>query len=177
MRESSTPVHGTFSASLLSVSETNVLKPRLLLSLLIVLLAFLNGRLQADHTPSTLEFRLATDADSSGWKKMDLRGSSKPIFVSDDVALNGSHIEKVAFCKDKNGDPSVGLALTEDGAKAMEAATSENLGKRLAIVLNGKVVSAPVIQNAISKDAQITGRFDRDELLAFFHAIVLREVP
>ena len=39
------------------------------------------------------------------------------------------------------------------------------------------VVSAPVIQSTISKEAQITGRFDKQELLAFFHAIVLREAP
>ena len=78
---------------------------------------------------------------------------------------------------DLNGNPSIGLTLTEDGAKAMKKTTSQNQKKKLAIVLNGKVVSAPTIQSTITKDVQITGRFDKDDLLMFFHAIVLRELP
>lgn len=125
----------------------------------------------------TLEFRLADDAATSGWQKMELRGSDSPIFVSGEASLNGGHIEKVSFFKDLDGRPAVGFTLTDDGAKAMEATTSENLNKKLAIVLNGKVVSAPMIRSTITKKGQITGRFDKDDLLAFFHTIVLRELP
>ena len=125
----------------------------------------------------TLEFRLATDTDNFGWKKMELRGSDKPIFVSSDVSVDGSHIEKVSFYNDQKGNPSVGITLTDSGARIMETTTSENIHKRLAIVLDGEVVSAPVIQSTITKEAQITGRLNKEELIAFFHAIVLHEIP
>ena len=152
-------------------------KPNLALPLLMLFLLCPASWVLAEDPAPTLEFRLADDADTSGWQRMQLPGSDKPIFVSDDASLNGGHIEKVSFYKDPNGNPTIGFTLTDDGAKAMEATTSRHLNKRLAIVLNGKVVSAPTIRSTITKEGQIAGRFGKDDLLAFFHAIVLREMP
>ena len=154
-----------------------MLKPIGLLALLSLFLIYPSTQLRAQDSTPTLEFRLADDNDSAGWQKLKLRGSDKPIFVAKEVSINGGHIARVSFYKDPVGNPSVGLTLTDDGAKAMKKTTSQNLKKRLAIVLNGKVVSAPIIQSTISKEVQISGRFDRDDLLAFFQAIVLREMP
>jgi len=67
--------------------------------------------------------------------------------------------------------------MTDEGGKAMKATTSQNLRKKLAIVLNGKVVSAPTINSTITKSVEINGNFDNKDLLAFFHATVLREAP
>ncbi len=145
---------------------------------LFVILAYLPvAQLTAEDPKPTLELRLAEDAESSGWQKMELRGSDSPIYVSDTVVLNGGHIEKVTFYKDLDGNPIIGFSLTDDGARAMETITSQNLRKKLVIVLNGEVVSAPIIQSTIKKEGQITGRFDKDDLLAFFHAIVLYDLP
>lgn len=154
-----------------------MLKPLVLLAVLACLLVGPSEQLRAQEPASLLEFRLADDNDTAGWQEMEVRGSDKPVFVSNEVALNGGDIEKVSFYKDRNGDPSIGLTLSEDGAEAMITTTSQNRGKKLAILLGGKVVSAPVIQSAISKEVQITGRFDQDDLLTFFHAIVLRKLP
>lgn len=154
-----------------------MLKPIGLFAVLISLLLDPCQQLAAQESAPLLEFRLADDNDTAGWQKMEVRGSDKSVFVSNEVSLNGGHIEKVSFYKDLNGNPSVGLSLTDDGAKAMEETTSKNLKRKLAIVLNGKVVSALTIQETISKEVQITGRFDKDDLLSFFHAIVLRELP
>lgn len=152
-------------------------KPIGLVAVLASFLLYPCEQLPAQESAPLLQFRLADDNDTTGWRKMKVGGSGDSIFVSNEVALHGGHIEKVSFYKDLNGNPSVGITLTEDGAKAMEETTSKNLKKKLAIVLNGKVVSAPTIQSTISKDVQITGRFDRSDLLSFFHAIVLRELP
>lgn len=154
-----------------------MLKPTHAFPPLMLFLLCPTGQVVAKDAAQTLEFRLADDAEESGWQKMELRGSDKPIFVSRKVSLNGGHIEKVSFYKDVSGNPTVGFVLTDAGAKAMEATTSKNLNKRLAIVLNGKVVSAPTIRSTITKKGQIVGRFDKDDLLAFFQAIVLREMP
>ena len=154
-----------------------MLKPIGLFAVLVSFLLYPCEQLSAEEPGPLLEFRLADENDSTGWQKMEVRGTDKSVFVSNEVSLNGGHIEKVSFYKDLNGNPSVGLTLTEDGAKAMEVTTSQNLKKKLAIVLNGKVVSAPTIQSTITKEVQITGRFDKDDLLSFFHAIVLRELP
>lgn len=154
-----------------------MLRPTHAFALLVLFLLCPTGQVVAEGAAQTLEFRLADDGEASGWQEMERRGSDEPIFVSGNVSLNGGHIERVSFYKDVNGNTSVGFTLTDAGAKAMEATTSQNLNKRLAIVLNGEVVSAPIIRSTISKKGQITGRFDKDDLLAFFHAIVLRELP
>jgi len=97
-----------------------------------------HGQATRESTPS-LEFRLAADFATTGWKEMAVRQSDEIIFVSGAVALNGDHFAKVSFYNDDTGKPSVGLTLTDEGGKAMRAKTSQNLKKKLAILLNGKV--------------------------------------
>lgn len=154
-----------------------MLKPNGLFAVLVSFLLYPCDQLPAQESAPLLEFRLADDTETTEWKKMEVLGSDTSVFVSNEVSLHGGHIERVSFYKDPNGNPSVGLTLTEDGAKAMKETTSKHLKKKLAIVLNGKVVSAPTIQSTITKELQITGRFDKSDLLSFFHAIVLRELP
>ncbi|MFQ5648592.1 MAG: protein translocase subunit SecD [bacterium] len=62
------------------------------------------------------------------------------------------------------GESVVGMELTGEGAKIFSRVTGANVGKRLAIVLDGKIVSIPNIQERIpSGRAQITGMANIDE--------------
>ena len=58
---------------------------------------------------------------------------------------------------DENGRPAVGFTLNQDGARKFGKATGENIGKRLAIVLDGRVQSAPVIEGRITDAGRISG--------------------
>jgi preprotein translocase subunit SecD len=74
---------------------------------------------------------------------------------------------------DRFGEPHVSIKFNSKGAKDFERITEENVKKRLAIVLDGIVHSAPVIQERIAGgEAQITGSFTMEE--ASDLAIVLR---
>ncbi|HUK10255.1 MAG TPA: protein translocase subunit SecD [Stellaceae bacterium] len=53
----------------------------------------------------------------------------------------------------------VNFKLDSRGARAFQRVTSENIGKPFAIVLDGKVISAPVIRSEIRDQGQITGNF------------------
>ena len=67
----------------------------------------------------------------------------------------------------------VAIDFDSQGAKIFDMVTGENVGKRLAIVLDGNIYSAPVIRERISGgSAQITGTFSEEE--AHDLAIVLR---
>lgn len=69
--------------------------------------------------------------------------------------------------------PYVELVLTDSGATDFEQLTAENVGRNMAIVLDGKVFSAPVIRERIGGGrASITGSFDIKEARDL--AIVLR---
>ena len=71
------------------------------------------------------------------------------------------------------GEPYVSISFDARGARVFERITGENVGKRLAIVLDDNVYSAPVIRDRIAGGkAQITGRFTMDEAKDL--AIVLR---
>ncbi len=61
------------------------------------------------------------------------------------------------------GQPQIDFELTADGAKRFGEVTSQNIGHRLAIVLDGELCSAPNIQSAITGGSgQITGRYTID---------------
>jgi preprotein translocase subunit SecD len=62
------------------------------------------------------------------------------------------------------GDPIVLFSLTPTGSEAFAKLTGENTNKGLAIVLDGKVMSAPVIRSQIRDSGQIEGRFTREEV-------------
>ncbi|MCL2146534.1 MAG: protein translocase subunit SecD [Synergistaceae bacterium] len=65
---------------------------------------------------------------------------------------------------DSIGRIGVSLKFNADGALLFDTATSNNIGKQIAIVLDGVTFSAPVVQERISGgEAQITGNFSTDE--------------
>jgi preprotein translocase subunit SecD len=70
-------------------------------------------------------------------------------------------------------EPYVSIEFDREGARRFERITSDNVGKRLAIILDNTVYSAPVIRERIAGgQAQITGSFTFEE--ASDLAIVLR---
>jgi preprotein translocase subunit SecD len=74
---------------------------------------------------------------------------------------------------DRFGEPYVAIKFNSQGARDFDRITAENVKRRLAIVLDDSVYSAPVIQERISGgEAQITGRFTTEEAADL--AIVLR---
>lgn len=73
--------------------------------------------------------------------------------------LTGDYISDARPSVDSSkgaGDPVVSFAMSAEGARLMERLTTDNLGRRMAIVLDSKVESAPYIQGKISSNGQIT---------------------
>lgn len=96
----------------------------------------------------------------------DATGTSTrfPYWVKKRVLLDGSLLTDARVEFDQNNFPQVGIAFNKKGARIFERTTGENTGKRLAIVLDKKIYSAPTIQDRISGGrAVITGQFTLDE--------------
>ena len=64
--------------------------------------------------------------------------------------LTGADLADARAVFDQFGRPQVSLTFTPEGAKKFEEVTRQNIGKRLAIVLDGRVYTAPVIRQAIT---------------------------
>ena len=79
---------------------------------------------------------------------------------------------RVGFDTRRAGEALVNFTWDADGGRTFGKLTEENLQKPLAIILDGDVVSAPIIQSRISRQGQITGRFTSKEATDL--AIILR---
>jgi len=96
-----------------------------------------------------------------------------PYVVKTPVLLTGDLIRTAEVRIQDSGEPYVSVEFNATGARVFGDLTEKNVGRRLAIVLDGNVHSAPVIRERIpSGQAQITGGFTAEEARDL--AIVLR---
>jgi preprotein translocase subunit SecD len=88
-----------------------------------------------------------------------------PYLLKKRTLLTGEYITDARVSIDSQyGEPYVSLSFDNRGARIFERVTGGNVGKRLAIILDGNVYSAPVIRDRIGGGkAQITGSFGIDE--------------
>lgn len=86
-----------------------------------------------------------------------------PYYLS--TELTGRYLESATLIFDQTtGKPGVSLQFNSEGATIFEQLTRENVGKTIAIYLDGSPVSTPVVQSEISGgQAQITGQFTPEE--------------
>jgi len=75
------------------------------------------------------------------------------------IPVTGTDLKNARVQKGRLGEPNVGFSLTPDGAKKFGELTGSNIKRRLAIVLDNKVVSAPVINSRIDDQGVIEGSF------------------
>ncbi|AMV72514.1 preprotein translocase subunit SecD [Desulfuromonas sp. DDH964] len=100
--------------------------------------------------------------------------SETPLVVYDKTALTGDLLSDAQVRIDTRfNEPYVAIDFNSVGAKRFDQITAANVGKRMAIVLDDTVYSAPVIRERISGgSAQISGSFTEQEATDL--AIVLR---
>ena len=121
------------------------------------------------EVPPGSEILYKTDADPDSGKTGKI-----PFLLKKRTLMTGEYVTDARVQIDSQyGEPYVSLSFDARGARLFERITEANVGKRLAIVLDNNVYSAPVIQEVISGGkAQITGRFTTEEARDL--AIVLR---
>ena len=86
------------------------------------------------------------------------------ILTEKDALMTGKYITNAGVSFEANfNEPVVTLEFNNEGGKIFSDITGANVGRRIAIILDGKVQSAPVVNERIpSGRAQITGRFNMD---------------
>jgi len=79
--------------------------------------------------------------------------------------ITGNDLRNAKSTIDGLGQPAVGFTLNSEGVTKFSRVTSANVGRYLAIILDKRVQSAPVIEGPITTaDAQITGTFTQQEV-------------
>jgi protein-export membrane protein SecD len=127
-----------------------------------------------------LEFRLvAPDSDQdiksgaikAGYEVLQLkqrmrdgRERIEEVEVRKMAEMTGSSIKTAMVVRGNLGEPEIYFTLDSEGTARFAEITRENVHQRLAIVLDGELYSAPVIQTPIETGSgQITGQFDNRE--------------
>ena len=112
---------------------------------------------------ANLTFRFVTSGsqDSFGSEKLKYEDGTEEAIVSKRIILSGDNLlDAQPRMNNETNETVVSFSLDRVGAKRFGKATSTGIGKQLAIVLDGKIISAPVIRDTIaSGSGQISGGF------------------
>ena len=112
---------------------------------------------------ANLTFRFVTNdtEDTFGAEKLKFEDSNENALVSKRIILSGENLlDAQPRMNSETNETVVSFTLDRVGAKRFGRATSTGIGKQLAIVLDGKIISAPVIRDTIaSGSGQISGGF------------------
>ncbi|MBM3252988.1 MAG: protein translocase subunit SecD [Candidatus Omnitrophica bacterium] len=103
------------------------------------------------------------------------KAAEEPLLLEKETSVTGDMLvdAQVGLDPSRFNEPIVQLQFNDKGGRRFAKVTGENVGRRLAIVLDGKVHSAPVINERIPNGrAMISGRFSQEQAKDL--AIVLR---
>ena len=82
-----------------------------------------------------------------------------------EVLLDGSMIKQAVYRIDTYDQPYMQISFTDTGSKRFFEVTSQGIGRKMAIVMDGKVLAAPVIREAISAgEAMVNLPFSGSEI-------------
>ena len=109
----------------------------------------------------TFQFVSSNESDGFGTEILKFDNGIEEATVSKRIILNGDNLVDAKPRMDtQNNETIVSFTLDRVGAKKFGKATTENVGKQLAIILDGKIISAPSIREPIiGGSGQISGNF------------------
>jgi preprotein translocase subunit SecD len=135
-------------------------------------------------TSQVFQMRLVLDKPSSDSEQMTLVQKwhdiynkeiekKEVLFVQKTALLNQTDLKSAEVSTNSpTFAPRIRIIFTDEGAKRLSDVTRQNIGKRLAIIIEGQIYSAPKIQTAItSGTAEIAGSFNAQEAREFVASI------
>jgi len=108
------------------------------------------------------EIRLAEDGPAPGLREAKVSGSDRSVYLHDEVVVANRDIAAARVVPGQGpSEYYVSIEFNASGAGKMRAATGNHIGKLVAILLDGRVVMAPVLRTPIGGSARISGNFTR----------------
>jgi preprotein translocase subunit SecD len=121
--------------------------------------------LAADSSP--FELRAVADAATDETSEHSLAqrdGGAETVLLHSAVLLDRTALKGAALEHEPDGTPRILITLTGSGAARFGDITTKHLGKRLGIILDGRLHSAPVIRDTIlGGSVALSGRFTEAE--------------
>ncbi len=113
-----------------------------------------------------LNFRLVTNEDNDFGSEKMVSENGEEIIVNKKIIMSGENlVDAQPRVDNQSNNPMVSFTLDRYGAQKFGKVTTNNVGKRLAIILDNRVISAPVIREAITGGSgTISGNFSFQEV-------------
>jgi preprotein translocase subunit SecD len=137
----------------------------------VCLLLFAAGGL-AQEIPASVQFRFVVDCGAEG--------ASPPVHdekntgsycLADRVIVSEKSIERAEVTEDAAGAAAVMLVLTDKAAQRLFAATQRQVGSRLGVIINSRLVIAPIIREPIGKEFILVGQMAQDKAEALVRSL------
>jgi preprotein translocase subunit SecD len=93
----------------------------------------------------------------------DTPGQPTYYLLRKEAMITGRDLKSARVGVDESNRPQINFALNATATDKFARETGRNIGRQLAIALDGTVYSAPVIQSKLGSDNRITGRFTTQE--------------
>ena len=120
-------------------------------------------------TPNGYRKYALTSKDDAG------NSSTRDVLVEleNKYGLKGEYITSASSSRNPlTQEPMILFGFDSDGGAAMYQLSSKNIGERMAIILDDKLISAPTLQSAIQSNGQITGDFTQEEATTIANALL-----
>jgi TonB family protein len=110
---------------------------------------------------TTLEVRLAESQPANGLREAVLEGGQR-IYMRPDAVVSGADVTGASVV-DSGGRYSINVSFSAAASNRLAEATRGHIGRPVAIVLDGTVISAPTLRSTIRGSAVISGDFTRGQ--------------
>ena len=121
------------------------------------------------------EIRLAEDHQGAGLRQARIAGSDRMVYLHQEVILtNGDIAQSSVVPGDGPSRFGVDVKFNAAGTQKMRQATADHVGRPIAILIDGEVVTAPVLRSPISTSAVISDSYTRAEAERIVNGISLR---
>ena len=109
-----------------------------------------------------LEIRLAEEQPGTGLVEASVSHSDRHVYLQQSAVITNEDVTNARVVP-AGAAFSVAISLTPQGGEKMANATLNHIGRPLAILVNGTVVTAPTLRGAVGQVAIIMGDFTRQE--------------
>lgn len=111
----------------------------------------------------TLEFRPGSYTEKPGFTEMTVSGSDKRVYISRKAVLSNADVASARARTGPNG-PQIEIVFTDGGTARFSQVTRDSIMKPIGILVDGKLISAPIVREQIrSHKAIISGSFSEEE--------------
>jgi len=129
----------------------------------------------ANQAVTAFEMRLAETQPAAGLVEAEVPDSSTKVYLHREaIVTNADVVEARVVSGITSVNFNVAVTFNSAGAAKMARATASHIDKPVAILINGRVIAAPIVRSQITDQAVISGDFDNSQATAIAAGLTRR---